>query len=82
MFVVLPQSLEKLEVKERILQNKISIETERARDFTKSRNKKAAYECLKRKTFYESQMEQLEIFRLQVNDQMRMLKDAAEMTEP
>lgn len=37
------QSLQKLEAKEKILQSKISTENERARDFTKSRNKKGMF---------------------------------------
>ncbi|RZC77894.1 hypothetical protein C5167_002078 [Papaver somniferum] len=58
----LNESLVKLEDKEKILQSKISIENERTKNFTKSRNNKAVLECKKRKSFYEAQVEQLEIF--------------------
>ncbi|KAI3994070.1 hypothetical protein MKX01_012327 [Papaver californicum] len=78
----LNESLVKLEGKEKILQSKISIENERTKNFTKSRNNKAVLECKKRKSFYEAQVEQVEIFRLQIVDQMRMLRDAVEMAEP
>ncbi|KAI3839403.1 hypothetical protein MKW92_030823 [Papaver armeniacum] len=77
----LNESLVKLEDKEKVLQSKISIENERTKNFTKSRNNKAVLECKKRKSFYEAQVEQLEIFRLQIVDQMRMLRDAVEMAE-
>ncbi|XP_039796156.1 charged multivesicular body protein 4b-like isoform X2 [Panicum virgatum] len=44
--------------KEAVLQKKISQEMERAKEFTKSGNKQAAMQCLKRKKYYESQMSQ------------------------
>ncbi|KAF5197401.1 Snf7 [Thalictrum thalictroides] len=56
-----------------VLQEKISIENERFKSFTKFRNKKAAVECLKRKSFYESQLEQLEHLQSQIKDQIRAI---------
>jgi len=41
-----------LEKKERLLQKKISAEVEKAKDYTKIKNKKAAIQCLKKKRLY------------------------------
>ncbi|KAJ1702948.1 hypothetical protein LUZ63_002727 [Rhynchospora breviuscula] len=65
----LKQALENLEKKETVLQRKISIEVERAKQFTKVRNKEAAIQCLKRKRFYEGQLEQLSSFQMRIHDQ-------------
>ncbi|KAJ0961895.1 hypothetical protein J5N97_029723 [Dioscorea zingiberensis] len=55
------------------LKQKISIEVERAREFTKAKNKQAAFESLKRKRYYEVQMEQLESFQSRILDQEQKL---------
>ncbi|KAH7659338.1 charged multivesicular body protein 4 [Dioscorea alata] len=65
----LKQTLAMLKEKEIVLQKKISIEAERAREFTKAKNKQAALESLKRKRYYEVQMEQLESFQSRILDQ-------------
>ncbi|XP_058104324.1 vacuolar protein sorting-associated protein 32 homolog 2-like isoform X2 [Magnolia sinica] len=66
----LQQTLEVLEEKENVLQKKISIEVERAKEFTRAKNKQAALQCLKRKKFYEGQMEHLGNFQLRIHDQL------------
>ncbi|XP_058110824.1 vacuolar protein sorting-associated protein 32 homolog 2-like [Magnolia sinica] len=77
----LNETLEMLEKKEHVLQKKISIEIQKAKDYTKSKNKRAAIQCLKRKKLYESQVEQLGNFQLRVHDQMILLEGAKATTE-
>jgi charged multivesicular body protein 4 len=75
------QTLEMLEKKEKVLQRKIATEIEKARDFTRAKNKRAAIQCLKRKKLYEVQVEQLGNFQLRIHDQMIMLEGAKATTE-
>eukprot|EP00252_Welwitschia_mirabilis_P009757 TRINITY_DN2261_c0_g1_i1.p1 TRINITY_DN2261_c0_g1~~TRINITY_DN2261_c0_g1_i1.p1 ORF type:complete len:224 (+),score=85.67 TRINITY_DN2261_c0_g1_i1:241-912(+) len=77
----LNETLEMLEKKEKVLQKKISVEVEKAKQFTRQKNKKAAIQCLKRKRLYESQVEQLGNFQLRIHDQMIMLEGAKATTE-
>ncbi|XP_038975935.1 vacuolar protein sorting-associated protein 32 homolog 2-like isoform X2 [Phoenix dactylifera] len=67
------QTLEMLGKKEIILQKKISVEVERAKEFTRAKKKQAAMQCLKRKKFYEGQMEQLCSFQSHIRDQEQKL---------
>ncbi|CAA7410976.1 unnamed protein product [Spirodela intermedia] len=71
----LQKTLEMLEGKEAALQQKISIEVERAKEFTKANNKQAALQCLKRKRFYEGQVEQIWDFQLRIHDQVIFPRD-------
>nr|ABK25827.1 unknown [Picea sitchensis]ACN40190.1 unknown [Picea sitchensis]ACN40855.1 unknown [Picea sitchensis] len=77
----LNETLEMLEKKEKVLQKKIQAEVEKARDFTRAKNKKAAIQCLKRKRLYEVQIEQLGNYQLRIHDQMIMLEGAKATTE-
>ncbi|EXB24687.1 Vacuolar protein sorting-associated protein 32-2-like protein [Morus notabilis] len=77
----LNETLEMLEKKEKVLQKKASAEVERAKEFTRAKNKKAAIQCLKRKRLYEQQIEQLGNFQLRIHDQMIMLEGAKATTE-
>ncbi|KAJ7560767.1 hypothetical protein O6H91_04G144900 [Diphasiastrum complanatum] len=77
----LNETLEMLEKKEKVLQKKIAAEIEKARDFTRAKNKRAAIACLKRKKLYEVQVEQLGNFQLRIHDQMIMLEGAKATTE-
>lgn len=61
--------------KEAVLQKKISQEMERAKEFTKSGNKQAAMQCLKRKRYYESQMNQVGSVRLRIDTKEKMIAD-------
>nr|CAB3457986.1 unnamed protein product [Digitaria exilis] len=61
--------------KEAVLQKKISQEVERAKEFTKSGNKQAAMQCLKRKKYYESQMSQVGSVQLRINTKEKMIAD-------
>lgn len=77
----LNETLEMLEKKEKVLQKKISVEIEKAKEFTRRKNKRAAIQCLKRKKLYETQVEQLGNFQLRIHDQMIMLEGAKATTE-
>ncbi|KAJ1273904.1 hypothetical protein BS78_05G020700 [Paspalum vaginatum] len=77
----LHENLEMLEKKERLLQKKCSAEIEKAKDYTKSKNKNAAIQCLKKKKLYETQIEQLSNFQLRVHDQIIMLESAKATTD-
>ncbi|CAM0151239.1 unnamed protein product [Urochloa decumbens] len=77
----LHETLEMLEKKERFLQKKCSAEVEKAKDYTKAKNKNAAIQCLKKKKLYETQIEQLSNFQLRVHDQIIMLESAKATTD-
>ncbi|PHT73551.1 Vacuolar protein sorting-associated protein 32 -like protein 2 [Capsicum annuum] len=53
----LNEKLEELEKKEKVLLKKVSEEVEKAKEFTRAKNKRAAIQCLKRKKLYEQQIE-------------------------
>ncbi|XP_010540987.1 PREDICTED: vacuolar protein sorting-associated protein 32 homolog 2-like [Tarenaya hassleriana] len=77
----LNETLEMLEKKENVLLKKASAEVEKAKEFTRAKNKRAAIQCLKRKRLYEQQVEQLGNFQLRIHDQMIMLEGAKATTE-
>ncbi|XP_044494936.1 vacuolar protein sorting-associated protein 32 homolog 2-like [Mangifera indica] len=77
----LNETLEMLEKKEKVLLKKVSVEVERAKEYSRTKNKRAAIKCLKRKRLYEQQIEQLGNFQLRVHDQMIMLEGAKATTE-
>ncbi|KAG0454084.1 hypothetical protein HPP92_025388 [Vanilla planifolia] len=71
----LQQAFERLEAKEIVLQKKIAVEIERAKEFTKAKNRQAALQCLKRKKFYEEQIGHLGSFQLLIHDQEQKLQN-------
>ncbi|XP_042505607.1 vacuolar protein sorting-associated protein 32 homolog 2-like isoform X2 [Macadamia integrifolia] len=75
------ETLEMLEKKEKVLLKKAATEVEKAKEFTRAKNKRAAIQCLKRKRLYEQQIEQLGNFQLRIHDQMIMLEGAKATTE-
>ncbi|XP_054787339.1 vacuolar protein sorting-associated protein 32 homolog 2-like [Prosopis cineraria] len=77
----LNETLEMLEKKENLLAKKVAAEVEKAKDYTRAKNKRAAIQCLKKKRLYEQQIEQLGNFQLRVHDQMIMLEGAKATTE-
>ncbi|KAI3812510.1 hypothetical protein L1987_17220 [Smallanthus sonchifolius] len=83
----LSETLDMLEKKENVLLKKAAAEVERAKEFTRAKNKKSqqytasAIQCLKRKKLYEQQVEQLGNFQLRIHDQMIMLEGAKATTE-
>ncbi|KAE8691379.1 Vacuolar protein sorting-associated protein 32-like protein 2 [Hibiscus syriacus] len=77
----LNETLEMLEKKENVLLKKAAAEVEKAKEYAKGRNKRAAIQCLKRKKLYEQQIEQLGNFQLRVHYQMILLEGAKVTTE-
>ncbi|KAL1825421.1 hypothetical protein ACET3Z_012199 [Daucus carota] len=77
----LSETLEMLQKKESVLTRKASAEVEKAREFTRAKNKKAAIQCLKRKRLLEQQIEQLGNYELRIHDQMILLEGAKATTE-
>ncbi|KAG6589968.1 Vacuolar protein sorting-associated protein 32-like 1, partial [Cucurbita argyrosperma subsp. sororia] len=77
----LNETLEMLEKKENVLLKKAATEVEKAKDYTRAKNKRAAIQCLKRKRLYEQQIEQLGNFQLRIHDQMILLEGAKATTE-
>jgi len=67
---------EELLVKRRnLLEKKIEQEMERAREFTRTKNKRAALMALKKKKLYENQLEAVENNIMRVNEQQMMLEN-------
>lgn len=77
----LNETLEMLEKKENLLQKKASAEVEKAKAYTKAKNKRAAIQCLKRKRLYEEQIGQLANFQLRIHDQMILLEGTKATTD-
>ncbi|XP_028770228.1 vacuolar protein sorting-associated protein 32 homolog 2 [Neltuma alba] len=77
----LNETLEMLEKKENLLAKKVAAEVEKAKEYTRRKNKRAAIQCLKKKRLYEQQIEQLGNFQLRIHDQMIMLEGAKATTE-
>ncbi|KAG9456514.1 hypothetical protein H6P81_001022 [Aristolochia fimbriata] len=77
----LNETLEMLEKKEKVLLKKVAAEIEKAKEYTRAKNKRAAIQCLKRKRLYEQQVEQLGNFQLRIHDQMILLEGAKATTE-
>lgn len=67
---------EELLLKKRdLLEKRIAQELERAKEFTKQKNKRAALASLKKKKLYETQLEQIENNILRVGEQQTMLEN-------
>lgn len=64
-----------------MLDKKIAIELERARELTRSKNKRGALMALKKKKMYEQQREQLENQILRVSEQQMMLENQRTVVE-
>ncbi|KAL3010072.1 hypothetical protein AAZX31_07G120000 [Glycine max] len=54
---------------------------EKAKEFAKGNNKRAAIQCLMRKKLYENHIEQLRNFQMRIHDQMIMLEGAKATTK-
>ncbi|ERN00222.1 hypothetical protein AMTRI_Chr13g115840 [Amborella trichopoda] len=77
----LTQTIRVLEEKECALQNKIAAEVERAKEFIRTKNKRATIQCLKRKRLFEEQVEQLRDFQYRIHIQILMLEGAKAASE-
>ncbi|KAJ1688902.1 hypothetical protein LUZ63_013057 [Rhynchospora breviuscula] len=72
----LNKTLEMLEKREKQLQQKVSAEAEKAKDYAKLKNKNATIQCLKKKKLYEAQTQQLVNSQLRLHDQIITLESA------
>ncbi|XVF88671.1 hypothetical protein PTKIN_Ptkin19aG0069200 [Pterospermum kingtungense] len=77
----LTETLEMLEKKENVLLKKAAAEVEKAKEFAKNRDKRAAINCLKRKRLFEQQIEHLANYQLRIHDSMIQLEGAKATTE-
>ncbi|KAI3860103.1 hypothetical protein MKX03_033803 [Papaver bracteatum] len=77
----LHETLEMLEKKESLLLKKVSAEVDKAKEFTRAKNKRAAITCLKRKRLLEQQVEQLGNFQLRIHDQMILIEGSKATTD-
>ncbi|PWA68874.1 snf7 family [Artemisia annua] len=68
----LSQTLADLEKKEKLLLKKASAEVEKAKAYTKAKNKRAAIQCLKKKKLYEQQIGNLANAQLRIHDQVTL----------
>ncbi|KAL3693015.1 hypothetical protein R1sor_006666 [Riccia sorocarpa] len=75
------ENLDMLEKKEQILQRKITAELQKATEYSKAKNKRAAINCLKKKKLFEAQAEQLAAYQLRLHDQMILLEGAKATTD-
>eukprot|EP00245_Coleochaete_scutata_P004887 TRINITY_DN17952_c0_g1_i1.p1 TRINITY_DN17952_c0_g1~~TRINITY_DN17952_c0_g1_i1.p1 ORF type:complete len:214 (-),score=64.01 TRINITY_DN17952_c0_g1_i1:97-738(-) len=72
----LQDTFDMLEKKEGVYSKKIDEELEKAKEFSKAKNKKGAIQCLKRKKMYEVQIETIVNFQMRIQDQMIQLESA------
>ncbi|XP_061989633.1 vacuolar protein sorting-associated protein 32 homolog 2-like [Rosa rugosa] len=77
----LTETLEVLERKEKVLERKAAVEHEKAKAFSKAKNKRAAIQCLIKKKRFEEQIEILGNSQLRLHDQMILLEGAKATTE-
>ncbi|RZC93285.1 hypothetical protein C5167_030402 [Papaver somniferum] len=77
----LHETLAMLEKKENLLLRKVSAEVDKAKEFSKAKNKKGALACLKRKKMLEQQVEQLGNFQLRIHDQVTLIEGARVTTD-
>lgn len=77
----LQETIEMLEKRQLLLEKKVADEHNKAKEFTRMKNKKAALMCLKRKKLYEQQVETLANNTLRIQDQIITLEGAKATTE-
>lgn len=77
----LGETEELLQKRAALLQKKIDAELERAKQFTRDKNKKSALLALKKKKMYEGQLEQVENSILRVNEEQLMLENTRTQME-
>lgn len=71
----LGETEELLMKRQALLEKKISQETEKAREYTRLKNKRAALMSLKKRKLYEAQMEGVENNIMRINEQQMMLEN-------
>ena len=70
-----------LEKREALLHKKMAAELEKAKDFNRAKNKRAALQCLKKKKLYEQQIEQLQNQQLKLEEQVITLEGSKTTAE-
>ena len=68
------QTLSMLEKREALLNKKMALELQKAKEFNRAKNKRAALQCLKRKKLYEQQIENLQNHQLKLDEQVITLE--------
>nr|XP_009418535.2 PREDICTED: vacuolar protein sorting-associated protein 32 homolog 2-like [Musa acuminata subsp. malaccensis] len=77
----LNEKLKMLEKREQFLLKKMAAEVEKAKEFTRENNKRAAIQCLRRKKLHEQEVERLGNYQLRIHDQIILLEGAKSTTE-
>mmetsp|Transcript_3103 Transcript_3103/g.13977 ORF Transcript_3103/g.13977 Transcript_3103/m.13977 type:complete len:259 (+) Transcript_3103:222-998(+) len=77
----LKDTLAMLEKREMLLHKKMAAELEKAKDFNRAKNKRAALQCLKKKKLYEQQIEQLQNQQLKLEEQVITLEGSKTTAE-
>ena len=70
------QTLAMLEKREALLQKKMAAELEKAKEFNRQKNKRAALQCLKKKKLYEQQIDNLTNHQLKLEEQVITLEES------
>ena len=65
-----------LEKREALLHKKMAAELEKAKEFNRQKNKRAALQCLKKKKLYEQQIENLTNHQLKLEEQVITLEES------
>ncbi|XP_042414770.1 vacuolar protein sorting-associated protein 32 homolog 1-like [Zingiber officinale] len=77
----LKETREMLQEREHVLQQNISLERDRAKQFIREKNRQAAKNCLKRKMYIESKTKQLKVFQSAIRNQEQKIARLAEVAK-
>lgn len=69
------QAVEELKEKEAILEKKMLTEVERAKEFAKENNRRAAMQCLRKKKLYSGHIERVQSFRMRLHSQEKIQRN-------
>ena len=75
------QTLSMLEKREALLNKKMALELQKAKEFNRAKNKRAALQCLKKKKLYEQQIENLQNHQLKLEEQVITLEGSKTTAE-
>ena len=75
------QTLSMLEKREALLNKKMALELQKAKEFNRAKNKRAALQCLKKKKLYEQQIENLQNHQLKLDEQVITLEGSKTTAE-
>ena len=70
-----------LEKREALLNKKMALELQKAKEFNRAKNKRAALQCLKKKKLYEQQIENLQNHQLKLEEQVITLEGSKTTAE-